>query len=408
VLAVSFPDVSPPISISKIRSHVLNRTARYFSEVSYGKTSIIGDVKGWYRLPHPLDYYKLSPYIFGVGNRTRIWRLVKDTLNAAEKDMTYEAYDQIIIVVGVVTTIGKGYGMTALCANPGFLSLGTGKQRMEEIITTGGQRFKGGIIVIARINHPGPIAHDLAHAIGGVVNGKRLIPDLYSVGLFDKTVGEIEQGIVPETYDNFVAKFGVYMGPWDLMSRHVIGLRQPPGGMSSFTRLRMGWIEDDQVVVLSPSERRVIALGPLSSGKGTLVVKINVSMGSYYLLENRQKVRIDRLIPATGLLVLKVDESRRDGGGRVRLVDANPKVSDFGAATFGVESNQNSSVNLQKDGAVEVLWQEDKDLTILVTTHSKDSEIRKMAKLARETYANAGVKEAKDLLMRMGLSYHEH
>ena len=134
VLAVSFPDVSPPISISRIRSHVLDRTAKYFSVVSYGKTRIIGEVKGWYRLPHPLDTYKLSPYIFGEGNRRRILRLLVDTFNSAENDVNYENYDNIIIVLGVTTELRKGYGQTAYCANPGYLS-GTryGLAKMEEI-----------------------------------------------------------------------------------------------------------------------------------------------------------------------------------------------------------------------------------------------------------------------------------
>ena len=78
-----------------IRGHVLDKTAKYFNDVSYGKTSVIGDVKGWYRLPHPFDKYTPSPYIFGPGNRSRILRLVKDTFNAAEKDVTYDNYDLI-------------------------------------------------------------------------------------------------------------------------------------------------------------------------------------------------------------------------------------------------------------------------------------------------------------------------
>ena len=409
VLAVSFPNITPPISLREVEIHTLHRTARYFSIVSYGKISIVGDVKGWYSLPHSLDKYRTSPYVkYDPKTSSRIWGLVRDTLNAAEEDVSYENYDLIIIVAGVRTVFQNGLGMRAYCANPGgLLRVGSGEVRMERINTNGGQHFEGGIIVISVNAHPGEIFHDLAHAMGGVRKGKRVIPDLYSFRLYNKALREIVQGVTAlptiNTYSKFRAKFTVYMGPWDLMSCHIIDHRQHPGGMSSFTLLRMGWIEDDQVVAMSPGERRVITLGPLSSGKGTLVVKIPVGKQTHYLLENRQKVGIDNLIPASGLLVLQVDESRRDGGGIVRLVDANPKVSDFGCATFGVERNQNPSVNLKKDGAVEVLWQEGKDLTILVTTHPNDSEVRKMAKLARETSAKSGVKEAKDLLMSMGI-----
>jgi len=121
--------------------------------------------------------------------------------------------------------------------------------------------------------------HDLAHALGGAVGGKRPIPDLYDTVMQGK-VGPLS----PETYP----KFTQFMGPWDVMSRHA---------------------------------------------------------GTYYLLENRQKLPAT-LLPSEGLLILHVDESREDGDGIVRVIDANPQVPDFGAATFGVSPGQKPSVSL--------------------------------------------------------------
>jgi hypothetical protein len=392
----------------------LDKTADYFSRVSYGKIRIIGEVKGWYRLPHPLSYYNLSPYLFAAGNRRQVWRLVGDSVNAAEGQLNYKEYDQIILVLGVDTELRRGQGIKGYrwkyqCANPGILSgVRYGKARMEKIATQGGQHFNGGIVVVAQNAHQGHIVHDFAHALGGVMDGKRTIPDLYSYDLLDKAQSEVFQGKAPfpsiNTIDEFFAKWQVYMGPWDVMSRHVIDHRHSAGGMSSFTLMRMGWIDREQMAIMSPGERGVITLSPLANGKGLLALKIPTGKETYYLLENRQKLGIDRLIPSTGLLILEVDESRQDGGGIVRLVDANPKVSDFGAATFGVGSHQNNSVDLQTGEIVEILWQEDRDLTILVSTIPDDSDIKKKVKLIRETYSKSGLRKAKELITKIGLS----
>lgn len=81
---------------------MLDRVAEYYARASYGKTQLGGDVKGWYRLPCPLAEYQVSPYNIQV-DRNRMRRLVGDAFNAAEKEVAFDRYDHVIIVVGVVT-----------------------------------------------------------------------------------------------------------------------------------------------------------------------------------------------------------------------------------------------------------------------------------------------------------------
>src|SRR3972149_4072714 len=71
--------------------------------------------------------------------------------------------------------------------------------------------------------------------------------------------------------------------------------------------------------------------------------------------------------PPPGLPVLRVGESEEDGDGIVRVVDATPRVPDFGAATFGRQPGQTASVQLPPDVTVEVLAQQDTELTIRMT-----------------------------------------
>ena len=71
--------------------------------------------------------------------------------------------------------------------------------------------------------------------------------------------------------------------------------------------------------------------------------------------------------PSTGLLVLRVDESQEDGDGIVRVVDADPRVPDFRAATFGLRPGQTPMVQLPPDATVEVLSQGDTELGVRVS-----------------------------------------
>ncbi len=364
VLAVSFPDVPNVPGLGKVREHMLDEPAEYFSLASYGKTQLQGEIKGWYTLPRPLADYKVAPENTSI-DRQRVRRLVEDAFNAAEQDVIFDRYDHVIIVVGVRTQPGVGYGSVSQAANPGTMQVGgvrRGRARMETITTRGGQRFSGGIVIMAQNAKVGQIVHDLAHALGGVVDGKRVIPDLYDTVLQGK--------VGPLSYEAY-PKFTVFMGPWDVMSRHLIEPKLPPPGMSSFTRLRMGWIGSDQVVEVAPGERREVTLSPLADGKGTLVVKVPGPRGTYYLLENRQKGIGDPVVPAAGILILHVDESREDGDGIVRVVNANAAVPDFGAATFGVGPGRTATAPLQGDMAVEVRSQRGADMTVVVTKTSR-------------------------------------
>ncbi|MBI4527412.1 MAG: hypothetical protein HY695_26765 [Deltaproteobacteria bacterium] len=411
VLAVSFPGIPTGVPLRQVRGRALDRVADYYAKASYGKVKIAGEVKGWYQLPRPLEEYKVSPYNINV-DPARVKKLVEDAFSAAEKDVNFSQYNHVIVVVGVETRPGVGYGMIAYCANPGMLRAGLMRRdgaRMEEITTRSGQRYDRGIVVVAQNALVGHIVHDLAHAMGGAVAGKRPIPDLYDTVLQGK--------VGPLTHESY-RKFAVFMGPWDVMSQHFVKGEQSVPGMSSFTRLRMGWIEPNQVVEVSPGQSRAVTLAPLGGGQGTLAVRIPGPWGTYYLLENRQILPADPLLPSQGLLVLHIDESKHDGDGIVRVESANPQVPEFGAATYGVSTGQASSASLQWDAAIEALWQEQNNLTILVTDPSHAPEIRATAKRLREidnrlkgmpgssgrSKARADLAAAKELLMQMKVS----
>jgi M6 family metalloprotease-like protein len=177
MVAVRFPDVEPSVPIDQIRKRAINGLDEYLREQSYGQTWISADFRGWVRLPDPLSKYNVSPYNFKV-DRSRVRKLIEDTMTALESKVDFSNYQHILIIPGVNTTPGKGYGMICYCANPGMLS-GTSKKSVPSYHTLrskGGQEFSGGIFVGAENAHLGMFAHDFFHALGGIYDGKRLAP----------------------------------------------------------------------------------------------------------------------------------------------------------------------------------------------------------------------------------------
>ncbi len=332
VVAVRFPGTNPSLAVPEIEEKV-GKVDEYVRSASYGKAWLEPKLTGWYELPAPLGAYKVSPFNFKV-DRERVRRLVADALAAARRDADLETYRVVWIVVGAFTRPGEGYGMIAYAANPGMLSGVVQRRghevRLETVKLPGGGSFSGPAIVSAENAHVGHVAHDLLHALGGVKDGNRVVPDLYDFYLQSNP----PQGrLSPEL-------FAIHAGPWDIMSQHFVARTKPPPAPSSFTRLQLGWIEPRQVVTVKPGETREMTIRPLALGQGLLVVRVPIDARRYLLIENRQPVGGDAVLPGAGLLVLEVDTAREEGAGIVRAADANPGVPRLQAAPFVAGTGQ--------------------------------------------------------------------
>jgi hypothetical protein len=177
MVVVRFPDATPTTPMEMVKRKVAAGLDSYVKEQSYGLASVKADFRGYVMLPRPVTDYKVSPYNFRV-DRSRIRKLIEDTMTALEKEVDFSLYDHMLIIPAVNTMPGKGYGMICYCANPGMLS-GVGKKsvpRYETLTSAGGKEFKGGIFVGAENANLGMFAHDYFHALGGIHDGKRLAP----------------------------------------------------------------------------------------------------------------------------------------------------------------------------------------------------------------------------------------
>lgn len=385
IVVVRFPDATPTTPIETVKRKVVAGFASYVEEQSYGLASMNADFRGYVMLPDSLADYKISPYNFRV-DKTRIRKLIEDTMTAIEKEIDFSVYDHMLIVPAVHTMPGKGYGMICYCANPGMLSGVTKKYipRYVSMKAAGGKEFSGGVFVGTENANLGMFAHDYFHALGGINNGKRLAPCLYD---FDRQ-SDASAGL--PSFENHAT----YMGPWDIMSQHFVKRGEPPPGISSFTKIRLGWIGKHQVQIVKPGETSFALLSPLSKGGQQLVVKIPLDDGTYYLIENRQPIGYDKVLPDSGILILKVNPEADEGYGTVEVKSASGS-SDFASATYKLEINtRNIFIDTSFSGlfrknniAIIPLWKEKDNLGVLVTT-TDHSEAALKAGLAIQALIN--------------------
>lgn len=177
IVVVRFPDATPTTQIEMVKRKAVVGLSAYVNEQSYGLASIKADFRGYVTLPDSLAKYKVSPYNFQV-DKKRLRKLIENTMTAIEKEVDFTSYDHMLIIPAVHTMPGKGYGMICYCANPGMLSGVTKRYvpRYETLKSKGGKKFRGGVFVGAENAHLGMFAHDYFHALGGIHNGKRLVP----------------------------------------------------------------------------------------------------------------------------------------------------------------------------------------------------------------------------------------
>jgi len=177
------------------------------------------------------------------------------------------------------------------------------------------------------------------------------------------------------------------------MSQHFIERTKPPQGISSFTKIRLGWISPDQVFLVNPGNTQWIFLSPLSEKGETLAVKIplkrrgNGGWSHYYLVENRQPTGYDRLLPDSGILVLEVNLDVMEGSGTVKVMDADPDSPYFSHATFKLDrNNRNTFIDKKNNVAIIPLWSDKGTRGVLITTPEKSSDALKAALMIQKLF----------------------
>ena len=357
-----FPDVQPRVPLRDIERTVVQELNDYVKNQSYGQAWVKAQFMGYVSLPDSISAYRISPNNFEV-DRGRVRKLIEDTMTAMEPRVDFSQYQNMLIVPAAMTQPGKGYGMMCYCANPGMLTGVRGNPRYVTLRSRGGKEFSGGVFVATENAPLGMFAHDFFHALGGVSDNKRLVPCLYN---FERQAEASRLHKWEYCTD--------YLGTWDVMSAHYVDKGSSPG-ICSFTRIRLGWISSEQAILVRPGEEKGTFLAPLAKGGKTLVLKIPLPGGQYYLVESRQPVGLDKVQPDSGILILKVNPAAQEGSGIVRIMDADPNSPNLSRATFRVDQgNRNLFVDKENNVAIIPLWAQGENQGVLITTAKKSQE----------------------------------
>ncbi|MBU1998125.1 MAG: hypothetical protein KKE64_01365 [Candidatus Omnitrophica bacterium] len=324
VILIQFSDVVPKAERSFVEEK-FNKLNFYVKQMSYQKVCLDVEVsKAWYSLPRPISSYKISSRNLEV-DTVRVRRLIDDALMVADKDYDFSKYDFIAVVLNARI---EDYGMIGLCGYPGML----GWENRDKLAVKSKEEVKG-VAIFCYHAHIGTFFHDVAHVLGGVENGKRRVPCLYDHDL------QAKPGDLRETFNDSV----INMGFWDPMSCHYSEHNVPPPGISSWTKLRLGWLPEERLKVVDPKETTEILLGPLEdAGQGIAAVKIPLSKDTYYLVENRQPIGLDQYLPGSGVLIMYADDSIgecRHGQAPVKLINAQSVIPRLNGAAFDLEKN---------------------------------------------------------------------
>lgn len=327
VIMAKFPDVAPSFSIERMRDKYFGKLDRYLRAVSYGKAWIRGKMTDWYTLPERVGSYRISQHNLAV-EKEKVMRLIQDAIDLVDKNENFSNYSMIFISLGAKRS---DYGMMGLCGYPGML----GWQRQLPIKTKDrGQEVPGGVAIYCEQAHVGVVFHDMAHIMGGVQGGRRVLPCLYDHDL------QAEPGPFRNHYQFYLTNVGFF----DPMSCHFYKLRQGPPGVCAWTKLRLKWIEPRKIIDVPRGQSEELLLGPLGSKRSEVqVVRLPIDATTYCLIENRQPIGPDRNIPSHGVLISYCDDEVpecRHGRSPVKLVNADPSVPELKGAPFTIEGEK--------------------------------------------------------------------
>lgn len=357
VIQVEFPGTRRNISTGSVREKFLDQLDAYVREMSYNRVCIKGEITDkWYKLPSPISNYWIPWQNLQV-DRSIVRNLVSDSLNAVDQEIDVSKYDFVIIVLAATF---DEWGNPGIAAYPGR---GVGKSD-NILFTRSGRKVNRGIAVYASTAQLGQVFHDVAHVLGGVKDGKRVLPCLYDHGIQSRSTARTLSSIGSAFRDA-----QIYMGGWDTMSCNICSQRPGPPGISAWTKLRLGWLEPSKIRVVNPGEKAQVSLGPLEDASSqTMVIKIPVTDTTYYLIENRQHIGYDKNLPEMGVLIMYADDKiaeSRHGQGPVRLINANPTVPHLESAAFDIGKNT-SFIDEQNGVRIKLLKKHGKSYDILV------------------------------------------
>ncbi|MBS7656034.1 M6 family metalloprotease domain-containing protein [Candidatus Bathyarchaeota archaeon] len=294
VILVKFRDLENVKTQDEIKDLVFNKLNEYFKEVSYGNITLIGDVT-------PVWYTLKSVKYYGSG-REKLESLISDAVKAADKDVDFRNYQYIMVVHAGDNQDKSG--------NPNDITSFSSKGNKYPVTTMEG-KLGFGVLCLAELDPLGPYAHYLARTFG--------LPRLYNI-----------EKITSEGYDD-------YVGEWDLMAHGLWANNgSTPVHPSAWSKLQLGCIPENNIIEVKDGFEKIFKLTAHEalSQSNIHAIKIPLTNKTYYLIEARAKTGFDKYLPDEGVLIFYVNESKVDGKGILKVIDAHPETETLNDAAL--------------------------------------------------------------------------
>ncbi len=304
VIPVRYADVRTPfphkVLVDRLFGESTGDTVTYrgyWSEVSNGLLQVDGAVSPWIRLPERARHY-LPAAQHGWARFGRISQLREEALSGADDYLDFRQFDNdgpdgkpnsgdddgfvdFVAFVYAVSCPGDGREGGIWPHRAAMAPVET-----RDMGKNGRPIKVADYVILPAVDpatcgpmHIGLLAHETGHALG--------LPDLYD---YDGS----SQGI----------------GHWGLMGTGSHGELFSPAHPSAWEKEQLGWVG----VVWIDDDSASLEIPPVEREPTVYRYDIPDGRGRYLLLENRQRLGSDRMLPGHGLLVWRVDPERGELG----------------------------------------------------------------------------------------------
>lgn len=293
--------------------------ARFFAEQSRGRLTLSGGVAPWVR--SELTAAEVRAGSYGLGDDARTGEFLVQIVAAADASMDLRAFDNdgpdgvpdsgdddgvvdalvVEFLEAPLTCAGQG---PTIWGHRAAVSGWTGEPYLSDDVGHGGEPIRvddyivqPGVFCDGSLSTVVVAAHELGHILG--------LPDLY-----DGT-----EGLLASQRNWVVGCWSIMAaGQWGCGPALAQGRWDRPPHMGPWEKAALGWLPEltvaDEGLDLEYELRSVE-----SSGE---VLRVDLSATEYLLVEYRDGSGFDRNLPATGILVHHVDETRPSGNRRCR------------------------------------------------------------------------------------------
>lgn len=273
VIFVDFSDAPATADAAKLASGWMTAGTRYATTSSYGRVRIQLDPEArWLRMPRTAASYR-----FGSGLTYELHRsYIADAIAAADATVDFSSADLLYVVSAENAAMR---GSQAFHGLPGVFT--PDGRELRAVVTFGEGATQWGRTVLP---------HETGHLF--------TLPDLYAYAATNQHR---------------------YVGVWDYM-----GNVFQATDLVAWHKLRIGWLDSAQFACAKPTGISQAALTPIGSSGGRKAMFIRTGTRTALLVENRQRVGLDRGICRPGLLVYSVSTSVRTGQGPIRVLGGTP------------------------------------------------------------------------------------